>query len=795
MFPSLPVIDSPNSAAGQRDPVCGMVVDPQKAAGQFEYAGTTYFFCSPSCVKKFSQDPEHFLRPDFQPKGHCCHDDNDAPRPSSSANYFCPMCPGVESDVPGECPVCGMALERSIHATDSSDDANDELRAMVRRLSWSAALALPVFALAMSHLLPSATIAAWAESDASRWLQMMLTSLCVWWSGWPLMSRGWRSLTTGNFNMFTLIAIGVGSAYIFSLFALLVPQIFPHDLQHGGKVPIYFEAAAMIVVLVWVGQVLEHRARLQTGSALRALMNLAPPSARRLSSSGEVTVPLDEVQVGDRLRVVPGEKIPVDGRVIEGQSTVNESMLTGESNSVSKTVGSRVSAGTLNEHGALLMQAERIGRDTLLGQIVQMVAEAQRSRAPIQSLADRVASWFVPAVLGIAVLTFALWLALGPQPKLAYALVNAVAVLIIACPCALGLATPMSIMVAVGRGAQSGVLVKNAEALERLEMVDTLVLDKTGTLTSGHAEVTDIIAFNESNESDLLQVAASLESASEHPLAQAIVRAAKSRGLIVSATSNFQSTPGSGVEGLVQQQSVRVGNQAFMSLHSVDVDAEAARRALEWQQSGKSVIYVAVDHRLIGLVAVADTIKPTTLHALDQLRRRGLALHMLTGDNRVTAQSVAEQLSIELWQADVRPGDKARYVEELKKSGRKVAMSGDGINDAPALSAADVGIAMGTGTDVAIQSAGITLVKGDLQGILSAFDLSRAMMRNIRQNLFFAFVYNLLGVPIAAGILYPLTGALLSPILAGAAMSLSSVSVIANALRLRGVALERQDSH
>ncbi len=791
MFPSLPVLNSSTDNHVERDPVCGMSVDPQRAAAHYRHEGVDYYFCCGSCQDKFRQEPARYLSANGStsgsgPEHSCCgHDHAPAVQPSSSAKYFCPMCPGAESDQPGDCPICGMALEKNVFAEDDDGQGDQELKAMQWRLAASAILAVPVFVLAMGHLVPVPTIQQWSESQWSRWLQLLLTTACVWWVGWPLLTRGWRSLITGNLNMFTLIGIGVVSAYLFSVVAMLMPGLFPHDLKHGDRVPIYFESAAMIVVLVLLGQVLEMRARYQTGSALRALMQLTPPTARRLSGDREETVPVEMIEVNDRLRIVPGDKIPVDGTVVEGESTVDESMLTGEAMPVEKFSGDELIAGTLNGNGTMVMQTRRVGRTTLLGQIVKMVAESQRSRAPIQSVADRVSGWFVPAILGVSLITLIVWLLIGPEPRVAYAIVNAIAVLIIACPCALGLATPMSIMVAVGRGAQEGVLVKNAEALERLEKVDTLVLDKTGTITLGKPQVTDVLPEGNISRARLLTVAASLESTSEHPLARAIVQAAQAEGLALVPVSEFKANTGFGVVGKIEGQTYIIGNREYLRQNSIDVPPATSDRATALQQAGKTIVFIADQQQLLGAVAIADAIKPNAAIAIEQLRSSGISIHLLTGDNQLTAAALAGQLKIDHWQAEVRPGDKAKYIQALTARGLKVAMAGDGINDAPALSAADVGIAMGTGTDVAIQSAGLTLVKGDLQGIARAKTLSKDMMRNIRQNLFFAFVYNLVGVPIAAGVLYPVFGILLSPILAGIAMSLSSVSVIANALRIQ----------
>jgi P-type Cu+ transporter len=762
----------------------------------------------------------------------CCggnahgHDHHAPVTPSKAAKYYCPMCPGVESDKPGDCPVCGMALERNpawkaapktiytcpmhpeirqdhpgdcpkcgmalepVSVPDDEDDAeNAELRDMMKRFKIATVLTLPVFVLAMAHLVPALSHASWTDGAVSRWVQFVLSAPVVGWAAWPFFRRGWRSILTGNLNMFTLIAIGVGAAFLFSAAAMLIPGVFPHTMKHGGGVPIYFEAAAVIVTLVLLGQVLELRARSRTGSAIKALLNLAPPTARLIEAAGDREIPLAEVRVGDTLRVVPGDKVPVDGEVLDGHSSVEESMITGEPVPVEKSAGDKVTGGTVNGTGSFVMRAERIGNDTLLGRIVQMVAEAQRSRAPIQGLADKVAGIFVPAVLAVSILTFALWMWLGPEPKLAHAIVNAVAVLIIACPCALGLATPMSIMVGVGRGAQEGVLVKNAEALERLEKIDTLVVDKTGTLTEGRPELIDILPTPEHSPKDFLRLAASLEQHSEHPLAAAIVRGAGKQDIALAAVEDFRSVTGGGVAGKIEGRTILVGKADFLRNENISNVAEPESIATRLQSDGKTAMFVAIDGKAAGILAVTDPIKDTTPHAIQELQDLGLTIVMLTGDNRRTAAAVAARLGITDVEAEVEPAGKVARIRKLRAEGKHPAMAGDGINDAPSLSEAEVGIAMGTGTDVAMQSAGITLVHGDLRGIAKAVRLSRAVMRNIRQNLFFAFLYNTAGIPIAAGALYPLTGTLLSPMIAGAAMSLSSVSVISNALRLRKLRL------
>ena len=698
--------------------------------------------------------------------------------------YTCPMHPQIERDQPGNCPICGMALElKTIVAGEPEENA--ELHDMTHRFWIGVVLSAPVFALAMAHIFPNAPH--WVQGDFSRWTQFILSSPVVLWCGWPFFQRGWQSILNRSLNMFTLIALGVGVAYFYSAIVMLLPQLFPPSFAAHGKIGIYFEAAAIITVLVLLGQVLELRARSRTGSAIRALLDLAPKVAHVVHNGHEEDVDLASVAKGDRLRIRPGEKVPVDGRVIDGRTNIDESMITGESMPVQKATGDRVTGGTVNQTGSIIIQAERVGAETVLSQIVSMVAEAQRSRAPIQGLADKVASWFVPAVIAVSVLTFIVWSLLGPEPRFAHAIVNAVAVLIIACPCALGLATPMSIMVGVGRGAQAGVLIKKAESIELMEKVRTLVVDKTGTLTEGRPTVTTVILADEISENELLNLAASVESNSEHPLAVAIVNGAKERGLAIEPVSDFQSTTGKGVSGRVGPRHVLVGRAEFLRSLNIAGIEKIDRTARELQTQGQGVMFVAIDGKLAGAIAVADPIKQSTPSVIDHLHRLGIKITMLTGDNERTARAVASKLGIDEVEAGVEPKHKHERVKQLRDSKHLVAMAGDGVNDAPALAAADVGIAMGTGTDVAMQSAGITLVKGDLRGIEKAILLSRAMMRNIRQNLFFAFIYNVLGVPIAAGVLYPFFGILLSPMIAGAAMSLSSVSVIANALRLRSV--------
>jgi Cu+-exporting ATPase len=755
------------------DPMCGMMVDEASALCA-ERDGRTFYFCGDHCRQKFVSTPAAAKYGE---------------KSQGKAIYTCPMHPEVQQDHPGDCPKCGMPLEPKTVTVGTDDGENAELRDMTKRFWIGAALAVPVFILAMAHLIPALGRQPWVNGDASRWLQFALTTPVVCWAGWPFFKRGWRSVVTLHLNMFTLIAIGVGAAFVFSAVAMLMPGLFPPTMQHEGKVAIYFEAAAMVTVLVLLGQVLELRARSRTGSAIKALLNLAPPTARQVAPGGDHEVPLDQVKVGDWLRVVPGDKVPVDGAVVEGHSSLEESMITGEPLPVEKTVGDKVTGGTVNGPGSFVMRAERVGSDTLLGQIVNMVAEAQRSRAPIQGLADKVAAIFVPVVLAVSVITFVVWMWLGPEPKLAHAIVNAVAVLIIACPCALGLATPVSIMVGVGRGAQEGVLVKNAEALERLEKVTTLIVDKTGTLTEGKPKLVDVLPIGGFDAKEFLRLAASLEQNSEHPLAAAIVRGAKEQGVVFEAVKDFRSVTAGGVLSTISGRAVMIGKPDFLRNEKITGLESLEASATKLQEEGKTATFVAIDGRPAGILAVADPIKSTTAEAIRDLHALGLKLVMLTGDNRRTAAAVGKQLGLDAVEAEIEPAGKVAHVKKLRAEGKHVAMAGDGINDAPALSEAEVGIAMGTGTDVAMQSAGITLVRSDLRGITKAIRLSRATMRNIRQNLVFAFLYNALGIPVAAGVLYPFFGLLLSPIIAGAAMSLSSVSVISNALRLRKVRL------
>ncbi|WP_374546428.1 heavy metal translocating P-type ATPase [Rhodoblastus sp.] len=770
---------SPGTAPQQRaqDPVCGMSVDPQTALSA-SHEEKRYFFCSEKCRGKFTADPARYVQPASDKA------------PSSSVPdgtiYTCPMHPEIRQVGPGHCPICGMALEPLLGSDQSGPSA--ELQDMTRRFWIGLALAAPVFILEMGgHLTDLGHL---IGHTTSNWIQLALATPVVLWAGWPFFVRGWRSLATRKLNMFTLIAMGTGIAWSYSVVATLAPQIFPPAFRGpGGAVAVYFEAAAVITVLVLLGQVLELRARETTSGAIRALLDLAPKTARRIKADGaEEEIGLDAVQVGDRLRIRPGEKAPVDAIVLEGRSAVDESMVTGESMPVTKEVGAHVIGGAINQSGGLVVQAEKVGRDTMLSQIVQLVAEAQRSRAPIQRLADEVAGWFVPAVIAVAVWAFAAWSMFGPEPRFAYGLIAAVAVLIIACPCALGLATPMSIMVGVGRGAQAGVLIKNAEALERMEKVDTLVVDKTGTLTEGKPAVTAIVTAEGFGEDEALRLAASVERASEHPLARAIVAAAEARGLALVPVENFDSPTGRGALGVVEGRAILLGNAPFLSESGISTEG-LAKEADRLRADGATAIFIAIDGKAAAIFAIADPVKATTPAALAALKAAGVKVVMLTGDNWTTAKAVARRIGIDDVEAEVLPDQKSAVVQRYKAAGRIVAMAGDGVNDAPALAAADVGVAMGTGTDVAMESAGVTLLKGDLTGIMRARTLSQATMGNIRQNLFFAFVYNALGVPVAAGVLYPFLGILLSPVLAAAAMALSSVSVIANAARLRRIKL------
>ncbi len=816
------------------DPICDMTVDPAKAAGKCDFDGSTYYFCSVHCQKLFQTDPAKYLaaakvrqsstpsapsaaqhhahhleaKPEVPGAIYTCPMDPEVRQQGAGAcpkcgmalepldigaaltktEYTCPMHPEIIRDAPGSCPKCGMALEA--RSVTLAEEKNPELENMTRRFWVGVALSLPVLIAVMADMLPGQPLHQLMSAHLLVWFQFILSTPVVVWCGWPFFERAWASVVNRSPNMFTLIGIGVGTAYLYSVVATLLPDIFPESLRvHGGMVAVYFEAAAVITTLVLLGQVLELRARSKTSGAIRALLGLAPKTARLIGADGsEHDVALEQVKVGDALRVRPGEKIPVDGVVTEGQSAVDESMVTGEPIPVEKIYNSKVTGGTVNGTGGFLMRAERVGSETLLAQIVRMVGEAQRSRAPIQKLADLVSSYFVPAVVAVAAITFLIWASLGPEPRLAYALVNAVAVLIIACPCALGLATPMSIMVGTGRGAVAGVLIKNAEALELLEKVDTVVIDKTGTLTEGKPKLVTVEVVAGANESDVLRLAASLEKASEHPLAAAIVAGAQERQLQLAKDQGFQSYTGKGIFGVVEGKRVALGNAKLFD--ELKISADALRdRAEHLRGEGQTVMFVAIEKQLAGLIGVADPIKASTKEAIGLLHESGVRVVMLTGDGKTTADAVARQLGIDEVHAEVLPSQKGEIVKRLQAAGRIVAMAGDGINDAPALAQAQVGIAMGTGTDIAMESAAVTLVKGDLRGIAKARRLSQGTMRNIRQNLFFAFFYNLLGVPIAAGILYPFFGILLSPMIASAAMTFSSVSVITNALRLNKLEL------
>ena len=806
------------------DPVCGMTVSPDSAGGSYEYHGQTYYFCSAHCRERFQANPESFLnktteapaaiqrepqpaaatlaqtytcpmhpevrqdKPGSCPKCGMALEPVAVAPPKEKIEYTCPMHPQIVRDAPGNCPICGMALEP--RTVSLAEEENHELRDMRRRFWLSAALTIPALAIGMSELIPGAPLQRLIPPSVAAWVQLLIASPVILWGGWPFFVRLWQSVLHRSPNMFTLIGLGVGVSYGYSVVATVFPDIFPHSFRgHAGTVPVYYEVAAVITTLVLLGQVLELKARSQTSAAIKALLGLAPKTARRIASDGsEQDVPLDQVQVGDRLRVRPGEKIPVDGVVVDGKSSIDESMVTGESIPVEKGPDDKVIGATVNATGSFVMKAERVGAETLLSQIVQMVAEAQRSRAPIQKLADRVSAYFVPAVIVIAIVAFIIWATSGPEPQLTYALINAVAVLIIACPCALGLATPMSIMVAMGKGAQTGVLFKNAEAIELLREVNTLVVDKTGTLTEGKPRLVTVTPAPGIDERELLHFAASLERGSEHPLAAAIVAGAAERGVEVVNAASFESITGKGVKGRIEGREVSLGNRALMEELRVDL-GQMADQAEKFRADGQTVMFVTLDGKIAGLVGVADPIKESTPEAIKQLHEDGIRIVMLTGDSRTTANAVAAKLNIDEVAAEVLPNQKAEIVKRYQSEANKVAMAGDGINDAPALAQAEVGIAMGTGTDVAIASADITLVKGDLRGIVRARRLSRATMGNIKQNLFFAFVYNALGVPIAAGVLYPFFGLLLNPMIAAAAMSFSSVSVIGNALRLRRMSL------
>ncbi|MFN2497768.1 MAG: heavy metal translocating P-type ATPase [Pyrinomonadaceae bacterium] len=803
------------------DPICGMIVSPNTAAGSFEYKGQTYYFCSKHCLTKFQTEPGSFLRkpaaammvqpigiqrakppqatarfrcpmhPEVQvskpgpcPKCGMALESATITSPKQKIEYSCPMHPEIVRDGPGSCPICGMALEP--RTVSLADEKNPELVEMTRRFWVCVVLSVPLLVLGMSEFIPSNLLEKVLPMDVRGWVELALATPVVLWGAWPFFVRAWLSLVNRTLNMFTLIGVGVGVAYLFSVIAILFPEIFPKSFRDSmGNVPVYFEAAAVITTLVLLGQVLELRARSRTGAAIKALLGLAPKTARRIRENGvDEDVPLEHVRVNDRLRVRPGEKIPVDGVVIEGSSAVDESMISGEPIPVAKQTSDRVIGATVNGTGSFVMRAERVGAETLLAQIVQMVADAQRSRAPIQKLADLVSAYFVPAVFAISILTFVVWSLWGPEPRMAHGLINAVAVLIIACPCALGLATPMSIMVASGKGAETGVLFKNAEAIEVLRQIDTLVVDKTGTLTEGKPTLVSLIALPGFDEQTLLRLAASLERSSEHPLAAAIVAEAAAQGIELADTRNFASITGKGIKGEVDGHKLSLGNRALAAELGIAIDS-LAERAEALRTDGQTVLLIGVDGKAAGLIGIADPIKGTSLEAVKQLHAENVRIVMLTGDSETTARIVAAKLQIDEVVAEILPSEKADVVKRLQSEGRKVAMAGDGINDAPALAQADVGIAMGTGTDVAMESAAVTLVKGDLRGIVRAIRLSRATMKNIKQNLFFAFVYNALGVPVAAGLLYPVFGLLLSPMIAAAAMSFSSVSVIANALRLR----------
>ena len=828
--PSGPAKAAANKAATHvEDPVCGMNVDPQSAKYKTDHAGQTYYFCCAGCVEKFRTDPQKYLKAGREehsahgaavvsiaaPKSggqvdqryYVCPMDPEVRKlgpgacpkcgmalepetvlPATKTEYTCPMHPEIVRPGPGSCPICGMALEP--RTVTLAEEENPELRDMSRRFWMSAALTVPLLAIAMADMLPGMPVQRALPGAWLPWLELLLATPVVLWGGWPFFERGWVSIVNRSSNMFTLIAMGTGVAYVYSLIATLFPQIFPASFRTMGDHPdVYFEAAAAITTLVLLGQVLELRARSRTSSAIRALLDLSPKTARLLAGDGsERDIPLEQVKAGDRLRVRPGEKLPVDGAVLEGNSSVDESMITGESLPVEKSAGSHVIGATVNSTGSFIMRAEHVGSETMLAQIVKLVSQAQRSRAPIQRLADRVAGWFVPAVIGVAALTFILWALFGPQPRFAHALVNAVAVLIIACPCALGLATPMAIMVGTGRGARAGVLIKNAEALETLEKVDTLVVDKTGTLTEGKPQVETVIALPGQEESGIVSLVASVERGSEHPFGAAVISAATQNQLPLLGASDFRYVVGKGVTGKVDGKFVAAGNAKLFEELRLD-PAQLTAQAEELRQKGATVIFVAIDGAPAGLISIADPIKPSTLQTIRELHDQDIRVVMVTGDNRATAEAVARRLGIDDVEAEVLPDQKSKFVKNLQDAGHVVAMAGDGINDAPALALANVGIAMGTGTDIAMESGGITLLKGDLSGILRARKLSQATMRNIRQNLFFAFIYNSVGVPVAAGLLYPFFGILLSPIIAAAAMSFSSVSVISNSLRLRKVEL------
>jgi Cu+-exporting ATPase len=814
---------APSAASKVKDPVCGMDVNPATAKHEIEHAGKTYYFCSAHCLEKFRANPSQYTSQKTPSAAPMVQLGAAKPKAGDERTYVCPMCPEVRQSGAGACPKCGMALEPEtpVAATKveytcpmhpeivraepgtcpicgmsleprtvtAQEEENPELRDMSRRFWISLVLTVPLLAIAMADMLPGMHVQHALSAGWLRWIELLLATPVVLWGGWPFFQRGWASIVNRSTNMFTLIAMGTGVAYTYSLVATLFPGIFPESFRGmGGKPEVYFEAAAAITTLVLLGQVLELRARSRTGAAIRALLDLSPKTARLVRDGREEDIPLEKVKPGDRLRVRPGEKIPVDGLVLEGTSSVDESMITGESLPAAKEAGARVIGGTVNSTGSLIMRAEHVGSETLLAQIVRLVSQAQRSRAPIQRMADKVAAWFVPAVIAIAVVTFVAWILLGPQPRFAHALVNAVAVLIIACPCALGLATPVAIMVGTGRGATAGVLIRNAEALEVLGKVNTLVVDKTGTLTEGKPKVVSVVSHDGVEQAELIRLVASVEQGSEHPLGSAVVASAREQGSKLGEIRDFQYVPGKGVAGTVDGSAVVAGNESFLRELGI-ATAELESRAENLRKAGQTAIFVALDGAPAGMLGIADPIKESTSEAIRELKAQGIRVVMLTGDNRATAEAVAHRLGINELEAEVLPEKKAEVVTRLKKEGRVVAVAGDGINDAPALAQADVGIAMGTGTDVAMETGGVTLVKGDLIGIVRARKLSQATMRNIRQNLFFAFIYNSVGVPIAAGVLYPFFGILLSPIIAAAAMSFSSVSVITNSLRLRKVEL------
>ncbi len=769
----------------QLDPVCGMKADQDQTSLTFSYQGRHYFFCSTHCLESFKKNPEKYLNSQLQQKNSPASSENS---PSTSATeYTCPMHPQIVQDHPGNCPICGMSLELKTMIAESAESKDSEYQDMLRRFWIGLALSIPILVLEMSNMLPFFNRI--ISPELSRLIQFFLSTPVVLWAGWPFFERAYQSVINHHLNMFSLIAMGVGTAYFYSVIALFFPHIFPPAFRHQGEVPVYFETASIITVLVLIGQVLELKARSQTSQAIKALLGRAAKSAHIVRDGQEAEISIDQVKVDDLLRVRPGDKIPVDGKITEGKSFIDESMITGEPMPVEKSVGDLITGGTINQTGSFLMRAEKVGSETLLFRIVQMVSEAQRSRAPIQSLADQISAYFVPAVILVAILTFIIWAFIGPEPSLAYGLVNAVAVLIIACPCALGLATPMSIMVGMGKGAEAGVLIKNAEALEKLEKVKTIVVDKTGTLTEGKPKLSQVVTTGGWSENDLIRLAAAVEQNSEHPLATSIIQGAKERSLSIPKVNHFISITGGGISGIVENHEIVIGKFNLLQNSKIEGLMVLQEQALSLQQQAHTVMFVSIDGQAAGLITVSDLIKNSTPNAVRELHKLGQKIVMLSGDNEQTAQAVAKKLGIDEVHAGVEPQYKQDFVNEEKNKGYLVAMAGDGINDAPAIAAADVGIAMGTGTDVAMESADVTLVKGDLMGIVKAIHLSHATMRNIRQNLFFAFIYNALGIPIAAGLLYPFTGLLLNPIIAALSMSLSSVSVILNALRLRNTKL------